>query len=431
MNSTETLESRLKALQCHFTWNLEANRQNLMYLRYRLQDISTEEGNVWLGHIYNLQGFIQYKLGSSEQALNIFSKATETFQRLKNSDEGPWLIVNFGNLAWLHHLMGEDEKSQDYLSKVEALMREYPAPPEEELHPEVCAEKAWTLMTFDKEKKLQAAELFQRAVRMQPDNVEWQSSGAILSAQRLKEDINKLHTENLERLRSATERDPDNLCVAALYLEAQAASVKNQARELAERILERPINNYSGFEPLLSLYRKHISVDAAAEIVTEALRRNPNSRYAKRSAAKWLTKNIFSDRGNPDTRIIDKAIRLWEEVIKAYPESSLEEKISLADVHTKVDIKKADQMYSELLDRKDLDPAEKQMLYCRYAKHLYFIKKDSEESIKYHMKAAEIQEQSKYQQKSITELKKVLEKNNDSEICKKIQAFLTSLNIEE
>ncbi|XP_015254082.1 PREDICTED: interferon-induced protein with tetratricopeptide repeats 2-like [Cyprinodon variegatus] len=431
MNSTETLESRLKALQCHFTWNLEANRQNLVYLRYRLQDISTEEGNVWLGHIYNLQGFIQYKLGSSEEALNIFRRATETFQRLKNSDEGPWLMVNFGNLAWLHHLMGEDEKSQDYLSKVEALMREYPAPPEEELYPEVCAEKAWTLMRFDKEKQLQAAELFQRAVRMQPDNVEWQSSLAILSAQRLKEDINKLHSENLERLRAATERDPDNLCVAVLYLEAQAASVKNQARELAERILERPINNYSGFEPLLSLYRKHISVDAAAEIVTEALRRNPNSRYAKRSAAKWLTKNIFSDRGNPDTRIIDKAIRLWEEVIKAYPESSLEEKISLADVHTKVDIKKADQMYSELLDRKDLDPAEKQMLYCRYAKHLYFIKKDSEESIKYHMKAAEIQEQSKYRQKSITELKKVLEKNNDSEICKKIQAFLTSLNIEE
>ncbi|XP_035988259.1 interferon-induced protein with tetratricopeptide repeats 2-like [Fundulus heteroclitus] len=425
MSSTETLESGLRALQCHFTWDLEASRQNLIYLRYGLKDIGTDEGNFWLGPIYNLLGFIQNQLGSPEEALSSFNLATETFQRQKHADEGPWLMVNFGNLAWLHHLMGEDEKSQDYLSKVDALQKK-----KEELHPEVCAEKAWTLMKFDKEKEQQAAELFQRAIQMQPDVVEWQSSYAILRAQTLEAEIKKLYADRLEELRSAKERDPDNLCVAALYLGAQAAAIKQEARELAERVLERPMNNFSGIDPLLTLFKKHISADEAVEIVKEALRRNPDSRYTKRSAAKWYTKKIFSERSNPDSTRIDRAISLWEEVIAAYPQSSLKEKISLADVYAKKDKDKADQIYKELLDQRDLDPAEKQMLFCRYAKHLYFSNNEKSSSIEFHLEAAKIPEESKYRQNSIRELEKTLERNDDTEMCEKIKEFLTTLNVQ-
>ncbi|XP_015254084.1 PREDICTED: interferon-induced protein with tetratricopeptide repeats 1-like isoform X2 [Cyprinodon variegatus] len=426
MSSKLSLESRLKALQCHFTWDLEVNPPNLN-LWDELKDTSREKENVWLGHIYNLQGFIQFKLGSSEEALKFFSQATETFQHLKNSDEGPWLMVNFGNLAWLHHHMGEDEKCQDYLSKCEALMRKYPAPPEEELHPEVCAEKAWTLMRFDKEKKLQAAELFQRAVRMQPDNVEWQTSWAILSAGPFKAYMEDMTPDVLEIVKSASERDPDNLYVAALYLEARAAKgeqIQDEAKDLAEKILEKPMHDYCGIGRVMKLYRKYISVDEAIKIADDALERHPDSRFVKRSAAKCYTKKVFSQRGNPDPRATDKAIRLWREVIEVYPKYSLKEKISRADVQTKVDIEKADQIYRELLDREDLDPAEKQMLYCRYAKHLQFIKKDYRSSTTYHMMAAEIQKESKYKEKSVKQLKKTLKINKDPEIQRRIRELL-------
>uniref|UniRef100_A0A3P9N4G6 Uncharacterized protein n=1 Tax=Poecilia reticulata TaxID=8081 RepID=A0A3P9N4G6_POERE len=158
-------------------------------------------------------------------------------------------MVNFGNLAWLHHHLGEDEKSEDYLSKVDGLMRKYP--PGLERHPEVLAEKAWTLMKFDKEKKQQALELFQRAIRMQPDTVEWQSSYAILSAEPFNDSLKQLYADRLETLRSANELDPDNLCIAALYLEARAENgenVQDEARELAGKLKEKPANSYS---PLL------------------------------------------------------------------------------------------------------------------------------------------------------------------------------------
>lgn len=148
-----TLESKLEALQCHFTWDVEASRSKLLRLRDNLEDIGTEEGNCWLGHIYNLRGFIQTKLGLTDDAQSLFNNATEAFKQSRgaDSDVGPWLMVNYGNLAWLHHHLGDQEKSQSYLFKIDTLMDQQPRPSQDELYAEVYAEKAWTLMKFDAE----------------------------------------------------------------------------------------------------------------------------------------------------------------------------------------------------------------------------------------------------------------------------------------
>ena len=112
----------------------------LLRRKDNLEDIGTEEGNSWLGHIYNLRGFVQYKLGFTEDAQSFFNKAAEAFSKIRNADEGPWLVVNYGNLAWLHHHLGDQAESQAYLSKVNALMNKYPSPSQDQLHPEIYAE---------------------------------------------------------------------------------------------------------------------------------------------------------------------------------------------------------------------------------------------------------------------------------------------------
>ncbi|XP_035988258.1 interferon-induced protein with tetratricopeptide repeats 1-like [Fundulus heteroclitus] len=425
MSSAQSLENKLKALQCHFTWDLDPRKPRLITLQKILEDIGTDEGNFWLGPIYNLQGFIQNQLGSPEEALSSFNQATETFQRQKHADEGPWLMVNFGNLAWLHHLMGEDEKSQDYLSKVDALQKK-----KEELHPEVCAEKAWTLMKFDKEKEQQAAELFQRAIQMQPDVVEWQSSYAILRAEAVKDNLKKLYTEKLEILRSAKERDPDNLYVAALYLEARAAKEELSQGELemfAKKVLKAPVSSYSGLIPVLRLYRNYKSKDDAVKLAKEALRTHPDSRYLKRSVAICLTRKVLSPEYNPESLAIQDVIDLWEEVKEAYHGSSTKDQITLADIYSKVDKGKADRVYKELLKKNNLEPGEQQMLYNRYAKHIYFTRNEKVESTEYHMKAAEIEVESNSRQKSLTELEKTLKRNEDPEMCRMIRELLIRL----
>lgn len=427
MSSTQSSESRLKTLQSHFTWELEPSKSQWLYLRDALENVSTDEGNFWLGHIYNLQGFVQYKLGYPKEALNLFSRATETFQRLKHADEGPWLVVNFGNLAWLHHHMGDDEKSQDYLSKVDDLMKNKKG----EIHPEVWAEKAWTLMKFDKEKKKQAVELFQRVNRMQPDVVEWQTSRMIGLLSTFKHSDDDPETRILEDLRAAREEDPENLYLAAVELKQRAKAgedVKEEAQALSEKILQNPVSSYSGIKPLLRIYRQLDAYDEGIEVAERALRKDPESRYLKRCAAlcyKW--KIVFSRDGRPSRSTYDRAIGLLEDIIACYPESCLTKRVDLASVLAKSGrgLAKPDQIYKQLLQA-SLDALDQQCVYNSYAKYLHFDRQERNRSIQYHMKAAAINHDTFCRKNSIKALEKIRDRGR-SGMCRQIQEFLENL----
>ncbi|XP_053179047.1 interferon-induced protein with tetratricopeptide repeats 2-like [Scomber japonicus] len=431
--SQTTMEAKLEALQCHFTWDLDSSKSKLFILREKVEDIGTEEGNSWLGHIYNLQGYIHYQLGFTEDAQRFFSRAAEAFRQMRNtgSDEGPWLVVNYGNLAWLHHQLGEQAESQTFLSKVDTLLKEYASPSEDELHPEIYAEKAWTLMKFGRDKTQMAVDYFERAIRMQPDMVEWQTSHVIALVKGCGHGDRLLDENILEKMRIAKKNDPDNLYLAALYLLECAKEVRkteDEVRELAKRVLKKPPSSYSGIRPLLRLYIMYISMDEAIDLAEEALERHLDERHLKWCAANCYKWRVYSDRDNPlEQRLIDRAISLHKEVISLYPHSSLQDKIALANIYAKLSHcqAEAEQIYQDLLES-DLEPADRQMLYDYYAKHLHFMRKDSYKSIKYHMMAAEIPHQSRYRKSSIHILKKTEERNRNL-MCREIAEFLAKL----
>ncbi|XP_061593301.1 interferon-induced protein with tetratricopeptide repeats 3-like [Cololabis saira] len=427
-----TLESRLN-LECHFTWGLDSRRSCLIRSRYMLEDIGTEEGNLWLGHIYNLQGFIWYQLGDKEEARRFLSKATEAFRQLKNMYQGPWLVVNFGNLAWLHHLLGEDKQSQDYLSKVDALLREHPSPSQDELHPEICAEKAWTLTMFDKDKK-HAADYFQKAVEMQPDTVHWRTSRVIGRVNAHKHSDKDLDQDIWKEMREARERDPDNTYLAALELLIRAKrgdQVKDEAHKLEEKILLNPVSSYSGISVLLNVYRQLSDIDQAIDLAERVLRNHPTNRYPKRCAAlcyKWRILSFRDSRPNPSKGMMERAISLQEQVIALYPDRcSLRKRIDLANICAKTsgDPPRAYQIYQELLTL-DLEPADMQLVYNSYAKYLNFERREPNKSITYHMKTAEIPLKSYYRQNSIRELKRIRKRGKNWR-CGEIQKFLETL----
>ncbi|XP_047443852.1 interferon-induced protein with tetratricopeptide repeats 1-like [Mugil cephalus] len=435
MSATETkstLESRLDALQSHFTWDLVFGRSILVRLRDKVKDIGTDERNFWLGHVYNLQGFVHYHMGLAEEARSFLSKATEAFHQIRkgDSDEGPWLLVNYGNLAWLHHYLGEDEESESYLSKVDALMKEYPSPSEDELHPEVYAEKAWTLLNFGKDEKKQAADYFQRAIRMQPDMMEWQTS-YVLGLVSASKHEKGLSTIVLEKLRAAKEKDPENLYLAVQCLEQKAKEgedIEDEAHKLAEKILMNPVGSYSGMKAILRLYKKHFSYDDAIILAEEALRKHPDDRYLKRCAAlcyKWRI--IYLKDTLPRKSMMDRAIDLHRDVISLYPDSFLVKKIDLASIYAKSSegLRKAEQIYQELLEE-HMEDLDKQMLYNRYAKYLFYDRNERSMSIDYLMKSAEIPHQGFYRKNSIKDLESILKRGKNRR-CNDIKEFLENL----
>ncbi|KAM6938566.1 interferon-induced protein with tetratricopeptide repeats 1-like [Lycodopsis pacificus] len=424
--SQTTLLSKLEALQCHFTWGLDPSKTNFLRLRDMLVDIGTEEGTRWLGHIYNLRGFIQYKLGLTEDAQSFFNKAAEAFRQMRKADDGPWLAVNYGNLAWLHHHLGDQAESEAYLSKVEALMKKYPSPSQDELHPEIYAEKAWTLMKFSADRAL-VSDYFQKAFRMQPDMVEWNTSH-IMALSGFYEDCDTgMEADILEKMRVAKEQDPENLLLAVYYLERRAKKgerVEDEARELAENVLRNPVSSYNGMKALLRVYRNYVSIDEAVDLAEKALEQHPDVRYLKRCAALTLKWKIFHS-SPPKQSMVDRAISLHEEVISLSPDCPLATKIDLASIYAKSNHTKAEQMYQELL-KSDLEPADKQLLYNTYAKYLNYDRQDQNKSLKYHMKAAAIPHQSYFRGNSIEVLRKV--KNTRwNPMCREIQEFLENL----
>ncbi|XP_056270552.1 interferon-induced protein with tetratricopeptide repeats 1-like [Pseudoliparis swirei] len=428
--SKKQLVAKLEALQCHFTWNMETNKKKLLRINDMLVDIGTEEGNSWLGHIYNLQGFIQYQLGSTEDAQSFFNKAAEAFRQMRKADGGPWLVVNYGNLAWLHHHLGDQAESEAYLSKVDALMKKYPSPSQDELHAETYAEKAWTLMKFSTDREL-VADCFQRAIKMQPEMVEWNTSYVLGLVSDFKYRDNEVEADILEKMRVAQEQDPENFYLAACYLEQRGKKgedVKDEARELAVKVLRNPVSSYNGIKAILRVYRNYVSIDEAIALAEEALELHPDERYLKRCAAlclKW--KIIFSWDRHTKQSMIDRAVSLHEEVISLYPDSSLVKKIDLANIHAKSNngMDRADQMYQDLLIL-DLEPAEKQLLYNQYAKYLKFDRNDSNQSVRYHMKAAVIPVQSFYRANSINLLEKIKNKSWNR-MGREIEEFLENL----
>ncbi|XP_038142941.1 interferon-induced protein with tetratricopeptide repeats 1B-like [Cyprinodon tularosa] len=427
------LESKLVSLECHFTWDLDISRSKLLCLREALEDIGLEEGYCWLGHIYNLQGFIHHQLGLIEEARRFFCRAAEAFRQLRNtvSDEGPWLVVNYGNMAWLHLQIGEQTQTQKYLTKIEALMMEYPSPSLDDPHPEICAEKAWTLMKFGRDKKLLAVDYFQRAIRMQPDVVEWQTSRVLALVKAFMHHKENFDSDLLEKVKIAKEHDPENLYLSALYLEARAQKgtrIQDEARKLAQRVLRKPVSSYSGMKPLLRLYRIYVSMDEAIDLAEEALERHPNARYMKKCAAICYKRKVFSPNNNHLERsLIERAIGLHKETIALYPHSSLKMQISLANIYAKSNRRaNAEELFEELL-RTELDPEEEQMVSSFYAKYLQYSQKERNKSITYYMRAAMIPHHSFYREDSIRRLEKISEEERQP-VSRDIEDFLLHLS---
>ncbi|CAL8393158.1 unnamed protein product [Boreogadus saida] len=440
--------ARLDTLECHFTWNLNSQRKHLFRLRDILEDISAEDGNLWLGHIYNLQAHVHFLLASEEEtpgstmsdALRCFGQAGEAFRQVRNTvaDDGPWLLVNYGNLAWLHYHREEWSESLAYLGKAEALLREYPSPVQGQPHQKVLAEKAWTLMNFGHDGKRNAVELFRKAIEVEPAcPVEWTTSHALALAFSSPPDDSSPEQEAdiLETLKFAVEGDPDNLYIAVVYLErcglSDSRGIAERARELTEEVLKRSQSSYSGIRPLLRVYRQHVSLDEAIDVAKEALERHPTKRHLKDCLANCYKWKIFSERDSPlieDLR--SRAIGLYEELCSLYPHSFLLGRITLASLYAQSsnpDYMKADNIFRDLLDI-DLEPAERQILYNKYAKFLHFSLQDRRRSIDYLMKAAEILHSSRFGRESIHILTQIKNRRMDR-MSGEIEDFLAQFTL--
>ncbi|XP_053709426.1 interferon-induced protein with tetratricopeptide repeats 2-like [Synchiropus splendidus] len=396
--SQTNMEARLKSLQCHFTWDELTNETKPGTVKETLENIGIDEGNYWLPHIYNLQGYLHHRLGSDKEALQFLHQATEDFHRRHGPEEGPWLMVNYGNLAWLLHLTGQQSESERYLSLSEDLMGGIQG----ELHPEVAAEKAWTLMALVSNHLKTVEELFLAAIEREPERVEWKTS-LVLALVRAEKHESSLKEDTWQRLHRARQEDPENLYIAVKLLchrAKQGEDVADEARNLAQEVLRSPASSYSGLKQMLRLYNNVLSPDEAVKLAEDALIEHPDEHYLKRCAALGYYLKITFNEGDPvPPFMMDRAIWLHQDVIALYPGTRLVKLIHLANIHACRDQRTADQMYWDLFAQFP-DQAHQQML-CNHYGRLWNKRRDYPKSLYYHKKAAMMETQGFYRDNSI------------------------------
>lgn len=383
-------------MECHFTWALDFSDTTFPRLRQHLWDINPQEGHPWLASIHNLQGFISFQLKANQDALESFQTAAEAFRRA--ADEGPCLLVTYGNLAWLHHHLGNGEQSQAYLSRVRDLMETHPPPSQDELHPEVYAERAWTLMSISVHHQ-EVGPYFLRAMARRPDVVAWNSSYVVwlFSGTELGEELP-------EELRRAKERDPENAYLAVRCLNVRAKRgerLEDDARGLADRIMAAPLTKYSGIKALLWIFSQHICAEEAMVLAENFLHRHPQHYYARKCAAQCYRWSLSSPRlpSHVDSlQVRTRAIELHRDLIQRYPKISAVTKLELAGLYATVDLRRAEEQYKELLHHPN--PGLRQKIYHKYAYFLFYQKHDGRNSARYHMEAVKIPKQSVCRTKS-------------------------------
>lgn len=403
---------KLKALQCHFTWALDISSIKFLELRQHLDDINSQEGHPWLGCVHNLLGFINFHQKSNEDALKSFKMAAEAFRGGAEEEEGSCLVVTYGNLAWLYHHLGKEEESQTYLSKVKVLIETHVAPSQDELHPEVYAEKAWTLMTFSI-RDHRVGEYFHKAIEGLPDMAAWNTSYVVWL---IESSSSKLEEEIMEKLRNAKKRDPKNTYLAVIYLNQRAMrgeDIEEEARELAGKIMASPVGSYCGMKLLLWMFTEYISANEAMNLAEQLLKRYPKQHYAKNCAAdsyRWsLSSKRFTFQNESLRNVRDRAIALHQDLILHSPGESVTTKLRLAEIYGKFDKDKAEQEYKDLLGIPN--PDVRQKVYHQYANFLNYQKKDRWSSARHHMKVLEIPKQSFYYKKSYEILDSIRKKN--------------------
>lgn len=384
-------------MQCHFTWELDLSLATVPQLRRHLDDIHPQEGSPWLGHVHNLLGFISFRVGANQDALERFQAAAEAFRGAAGED--PCLVVTYGNLAWLHHYLGQGVEGKRYLSKVEVLMETHPPPSQDELHPEVYAEKAWTLMSISVHDQ-RVGLYFEEAITRRPHVVAWNSSYTIWL---IKSSGMELGEELLEVLRRAKERDPDNSYLAVCYLNQRAQrgeDVAEEARTLAARIMASPVGWYSGIKTLLWIFTQHISALEAMNMAEQLLQRYPQQHYAKNCAAQCYRWSLSPRRLQQEAlqEVRQRAVELHQDLVQRYPDVSANTKLHLAGIYAGLDLRRAEQEYRDLLANPDAEMRQK--IYHKYAKFLFHQKGNSCQSARYHMEVLKIGKETSYRTQS-------------------------------
>ncbi|MCI4384183.1 hypothetical protein PGIGA_G00035780 [Pangasianodon gigas] len=283
MSLTEAtlLEAELHKLECHFTWELKKEELDLTDLLNRLEQhaefkLGEEAG---LAQTYNSLGFVKYLLGSPEDALVFLQKCVELIREVRESDCDKWLIVPYGNLAWLQYHMRCFSECESYLEKIRSIAQKFPDSALG-LHHEVLGEKAWAFFKFSRKYYTQAKECFEKALEQEPMDAQWNCGYAFVLHRTETQSSSVTDSPTIKQLRRAIDTNPDNDELKAILAVRLAQSMEyDEGESLVEEALEGSPNAPNVIRYVGKFLRTYGSVERSIALLKRALEKSSTSAF--------------------------------------------------------------------------------------------------------------------------------------------------------
>ncbi|XP_070846813.1 interferon-induced protein with tetratricopeptide repeats 1-like [Chaetodon trifascialis] len=286
------LLSRLQQLQSRFTWDLKKEEIDLNNLSTRLQDhIDLQLGQQGAAaRSYSFLAYVRYLQGRPEEAVSLLQQSEKITRESYGEENMRRLIVTYGDLAWLKYHTGDYTQSESYCQAVEDILLTYPTDSSTVLHPEVYGEKAWTYLKFLKSYYPKGIDCFCQALKLQPDDSEW-NAGYAIALYRTEPRLSGTSNQDEEspatkQLRRALEINPaDGVLLSMLALKLVEYNNHREAEGLVESALKLDQDNPHVMRYIAKYFRIQGEDERSIDLLKRALERTKHSAFIQHQLA--------------------------------------------------------------------------------------------------------------------------------------------------
>ncbi|KAL6475173.1 hypothetical protein MHYP_G00162130 [Metynnis hypsauchen] len=421
MTQAKHLETELQQLECHFTWELIKEDTDITDLLNRLEENIKINlgGKAGVAQTYNSLAFVKYLLGFPTEALSNLQKCEELTKEYRENDCDKWLIVTYGNMAWLQYHMKSYAECESYVEKLRDIAERFPMEPASALHHEVLGEKAWALFKFSRENYERAKECFRKALELEPNEGEWNAGYAIVLYRTETEPSNPTDSPTIKQLRRAIEIKPgDDVLKVLLGLKLAAYKKYNEAESLMEKALENSPEDPHVIRYVGKFFRNQGSVDRAIALFKRALEKTPNSGFIHHQLALCYNKkktHVFQTRslrskGAEIQRLRNQCICHLEMAITLKPSFIFAMSELALQYGENQHIFKAEELFQTTFQTAEEKKYGSQVVHFHYAQFQQHSKKCESLAIKHYMECLKMDPSTSEGKRSAGSLKSIAER---------------------
>lgn len=277
------------------------------------EQIKLESEEARVTRAYSSLAFVCHLYGDQYAALTNLQKSEELAKKYYGVDSDKFLIVTYGDLAWLYYHMGHFALVEDYLKLLNQICMKLSS---DEVRSEVLREKGWAFLKFCRRYYNGARECFRQALNIKPEDSDLNAGYAIALYRTTTDPPDSQDSLTVAQLRHAIDLNPKDAVLLLL---------------LAIRLLSINKNPTSPKSAILDPSQLMKQSGEAISLVVRALQMSPENPHVLRYVAQFSRK----------LGSVDFAIRQLEETLTHIPDSAfIHHQLALCYKQKKISLKK-------------------------------------------------------------------------------------------